>query len=74
MDDQQREQKRIDDIRLEVERRRWLISIPEGVADKLSIADQYDRIRFLREKLGEDHVRSEQMKPAGDRKRFWHEK
>lgn len=49
------------------ERRDWLMSVSEDDSFKLPLTDWYDRIRFLRERLGEAQVKSRPIstKPAG---------
>lgn len=74
MDDQQREQKKVDEERLAMERRKWLLSVHEEDAIRLSRDDWYDRNRYLREALGERHVRAEMQKAIPDAKRFWNDK
>ncbi len=40
------------------ERRSWLLSVSEDDSFKLPLTDWYDRIRFIREKLGEAQTTS----------------
>lgn len=40
------------------ERRSWLMSVSEDDSFKLPLNDWYDRVRFLREKLGAEQIKS----------------
>ncbi len=64
MNDQQREQKRIDELAATRERRRWLMSLSDVDSFGLAAKDRYDRIRYLGEKEAEEFVRQERIRVA----------